>query len=403
MIKRVPVTALEVGMYITDLNNDWIPHNTRNRRGFLRNEATIAKIHQMGVDFVYIDTNKGKDTQDSEPAREVDARNAALLDDVGALKPLPKRVRPLADEMVIAQQIHGEAQNLVGNVLRDVKLGHAINITPFNELATELQESVFRNHNALSCLGRIRDKDNYLMEHSVNLSVLMSLFGKAMGCSNDVQHQTIIGALLHDIGKILTPEEILHKPGRLTAAEFEEMKAHARHSRDILLATEGIGELTVLTAAQHHEKMDGTGYPEGLRGDEISVYGRMVAISDVYDAITADRVYHKGMTPTQGLKKLMEWSGPHLDPQLVRQFIRCIGLYPVGSLVLLESGRLGVVVESNDDDQRLPVVRVMYHTKFRMPITVETLDLAIPGCQDRIVRAVDPADYQINLKKFLAA
>jgi len=160
--------------------------------------------------------------------------------------------------------------------------------------------------------------------------------------------------------------------------------------------------LTVITAAQHHERLDGTGYPEGLKGDEISEYGRMVAISDVYDAITADRVYHKGMTPTQGLKKLLEWSGTHLDPGLVKQFIRCLGLYPVGSLVLLESGRLGVVVEANESDQRLPTVRIMYHTKFRMPIPLETLDLAKPGTQDRILRAVDPETYKIDVRKFLA-
>jgi HD-GYP domain-containing protein (c-di-GMP phosphodiesterase class II) len=179
------------------------------------------------------------------------------------------------------------------------------------------------------------------------------------------------------------------------------MKLHARHSRDILAATEGIGELAVMTAAQHHEKLDGSGYPEGLKGNEISIYGRMVAITDVYDAITSDRVYHKGMTPTQGLKKLLEWSGKHLDESLVKEFIRCIGLYPVGSLVLLESGRLGAVVEANGYDQRLPMVRVMYHTRFRLPIPVKTIDLAKPGIQDRIVRAVDPEDYKIDVRKFM--
>jgi hypothetical protein len=127
----------------------------------------------------------------------------------------------------------------------------------------------------------------------------------------------------------------------------------------------------------------------------------MVAITDVFDAITSDRVYHKGMTPTQGLKKLLEWSGGHLDPVLVKEFIRCVGLYPIGSLVLLESGRLGVVIETNDEDQRLPVVRVMYNTKFRMPITVDTLDLAKPGTQDRILRSVDPEEYKIDVRKFL--
>lgn len=401
MIKRIPISALKVGMYITDLNNDWIPHNTQRKRGVIKKEETVDKIRRMGVKYVYIDTAKGLDTQDSEPASEVDQRNEAALQDVGGEKPGLSAKVPLEEEIVVAQQIHSQAQNLVGDFLNNVKVGAALEVAPIHELADELQNSVLRNPNALSCLGRIREKDNYLLEHSVNLSVLMSLFGNHRGLSADVLHQTIVGALLHDLGKILTPDEILHKPGRLTPEEFEVMKLHARHSRDILAATDGIGEISVITAAQHHEKLNGTGYPEGLKGDEISEYGRMVAITDVYDAITADRVYHKGMTPTQGLKKLLEWSGDHLDPVLVKQFIRCVGLYPVGALVLLESGRLGVVVEANDSDQRLPVVRVMYHTRFRMPITVETIDLSRPGNQDRIVRAVDPEDYRIDIHKFL--
>lgn len=401
MIKRIPVSALKVGMYITDLNNDWIPHNTQRKRGFIKREETIEKIRQMGVKYIYIDTGRGLDTQDSETAGEVDRRNEAALQKAGETSPGLRAATPMEEEIVIAQQIHSQAQGLVGSFLNNVKMGTAVDVAPIHQLADELQNSVFRNANALSCLGRIREKDNYLLEHSVNLSVLMSLFGNFRKLSPDVLHQTIVGALLHDLGKILTPDEILHKPGRLTAEEFEVMKLHARHSRDILTSTEGIGEISVITAAQHHEKLDGSGYPEGLKGDEISEYGRMVAITDVYDAITADRVYHKGMTPTQGLKKLLEWSGDHLDPVLVKQFIRCLGLYPVGSLVLLESGRLGVVVETNDHDQRLPVVRLMYHTRFRMPIPVETLDLSKPNVQDHIIRAVDPDDYHIDIRKFL--
>ena len=401
MIKRIPVSALQVGMYITDLNNDWIPHNTQRKRGVVKKEETIEKIRRMGVKHIYIDSSKGKDTQDAEPAHEVDHHNDALLDSAGELKPGITKVAPLPEEMMKAQQIHSQAQGLVGNLLKDVKVGKAIDIAPIHELANELQSSVFRNANALSCLGRIREKDNYLLEHSVNLSVLMSLFGRYRKLSSDALHQTIVGALLHDIGKILTPDEVLHKPGRLSPEEFEVMKAHARHSRDILANTKGIGELSVITAAEHHERLDGTGYPEGLKGKQISVYGRMVAITDVYDAITADRVYHKGMTPTHGLKKLLEWSGDHLDPGLVREFIRCVGLYPIGSLVLLESGKLGVVVETNEDDQRLPVVRVMYDTRFRAAITIDTIDLSRPGNQDRILRSVDPDIYKIDVRKFL--
>jgi HD-GYP domain-containing protein (c-di-GMP phosphodiesterase class II) len=401
MIKRIPVSALKTGMYITDLNNDWIPHNTRRKRGIVKSEETIAKIRRLGVEFVYIDSGKGLDSQDSETGAEVDRRNESALQKAGEQAPGLQPHIPVAEELVIAERIHSQAQGLVGSFMNNVKIGGAVDVAPIHQLADELQSSVLRNANALSCLGRIREKDNYLLEHSVNLSVLMSLFGHYRSLAPDVLQQTIVGALLHDLGKIMTPDEVLNKPGRLSAEEFEIMKLHARHSRDILSATEGIGELTVLTAAQHHEKLDGSGYPEGLKGDEISVYGRMVAITDVYDAITSDRVYHKGMTPTQGLKKLLEWSGAHLDASLVKQFIRCVGLYPVGSLVLLESGRLGAVVEANGEDQRLPVVRVMYHTKFRLPIPVETIDLARPGVQDRILRSVDPDDYKIDIRKFM--
>jgi HD-GYP domain-containing protein (c-di-GMP phosphodiesterase class II) len=402
MIKRIPIAALKVGMYISDLNNDWIPHNTQRKKGVIKREETIEKIRRMGVQYVYIDVEKGLDAQDAETAQEVDQRNEQALQNAGEQRPGIQHKVALTEEIVIAQRIHSQAQGLVGSFMNNVKMGAAIDIAPIHQLADELQNSVLRNANALSCLGRIREKDNYLLEHSVNLSVLMSLFGNYRNLPADVLHQTVVGALLHDLGKILTPDDILHKPGRLTAEEFEVMKLHARHSRDILASTEGIGEIAVITAAQHHEKLDGSGYPEGLKGEEITEYGRMVAITDVYDAITSDRVYHKGMTPSQGLKKLLEWSGDHLDPELVKQFIRCIGLYPVGSLVLLESGRLGVVVETNEQDQRLPVVRVMYHTRFRLPITVETIDLSRTGNQDRIVRAVDPEDYKLDVRKFLA-
>lgn len=401
MIKRIPINSLQVGMFLTDMNNDWIPHHNNKRRGLIKNEQVIEKIRAMGVAYVYIDTLLGRDSSDGEPATAVDQRNEAALKAAGAASLVGVQQVSAQEEMAAAHKIHDQAQGLVGNVMHDIKLGQSIDLNPVNELADGLLGSVFRNHNALECLGRIREKDNYLLEHSVNLSVLMSIFGKSIDLEHSIMHQTVVGALLHDIGKIMTPDEILLKPGKLTPEEFQEMKRHVEYSRDILQKTPGIGELTILTAAQHHERIDGSGYPDGLKGEEISPYGRMVAITDVYDAITADRVYHKGMTPTQGLKKLLEWSGTHLDRSLVHHFIRCIGLYPIGSLVLLESGRLGVVIESNETDQRLPVVRIMYHTKFRQYIKLQTLDLAKPGSQDRIAQAVDPDDYKIDIRKFM--
>jgi HD-GYP domain-containing protein (c-di-GMP phosphodiesterase class II) len=401
MIKRIPVSALRVGMYISDLNKDWIPHNNMKKSGALKSEAVIEKIIKLGVTEIYIDTLKGVDTEDGIPLHEVDKANEAQLQKAATLSPLSRPQISLQDEMIVAEKLHREAKGLVSNVMEDVKIGKSIDVASLSELADGMLDSIFRNHNALSCLGRIREKDSYLMEHSVNLSVLMSIFGRSMALDRDILHQTILGALLHDIGKILVPDEVLHKPGKLSDEEFVKMKSHVVHSADILQETEGISGLTVIVAAQHHEKMDGSGYPKGLVGEEISFYGRMVAITDVYDAITADRVYHKGMTPTTAIKKLLEWSGAHLDRSLVEHFIRTIGIYPVGSLVLLESGRLGVVIEANESDQRLPVVRVMYHTKFRNFIKTQVIDLSKPSVQDRILKAVDPESYRISVKDFL--
>lgn len=402
MIKRVPIDDVKVGMFVSDENNDWVPHNTRRRQGVIRNDATIEKMRRLGVKYVYIDTTRGLDAPHGEPQALVDDRNEAALQRAGADLPATRNASGVADEMGAALRVHGEAQALVGQLLGNVKMGQALDLNPVHGLADNLLDSVFRNHSALACLGRIREKDNYLLQHSVNLSVLMSIFGKSVKLEREAMRETVVGALLHDIGKILTPDEILHKPGRLAQEEFQVMKLHASHSRDILANTPGISRIALLTAAEHHERMDGTGYPEGLKGHAISVYGRMVAITDVYDAITSDRVYHKGLTPSQGLKKLLEWSGDHLDPTLVRHFIRCIGLYPVGSLVLLESGRLGVVIESNEQDQRLPQVKLIYHARLRQPIPVKTLDLAQPKVHDRIVRAVDPESYKLDIRPFLS-
>jgi HD-GYP domain-containing protein (c-di-GMP phosphodiesterase class II) len=402
MIKRIPVRALEVGMYISDMNVDWIPHSNMQKKGRIPNETVIRKIVALGVQDLYIDTFKGKDTQDGLTQAEVDTISEQKLEKAGALPPLIKPRLALNDEMASATQLHSEAITLVNGVMGDVKVGKSLELNAIDQLADGMLDSIFRNHNALACLGCIRDKDSYLMEHSVNLSVLMSIFGKSIQLDRDIMHQIIVGALLHDIGKILVPDEILHKPGKLTDEEFVQMKMHAEHSYTILNATDGVGKLAVLVAAQHHEKMDGSGYPKGLKGEDISPFGRMAAIVDVYDAITSDRCYHKGMPPTMAVKKLLEWSDHHLDRSLVTHFIRCVGIFPVGSLVLLESGRLAVVLEANEQDQRLPVVRVMYHTKFRTYLKTERLDLSLPKVQDRIVKAVEPRDYQIRVGDFLA-
>lgn len=400
MIKRIPIASLKPGMFISDLNSEWIPHSNLSKRGMIKTDEVVERIKKLGITEVYIDTSLGGDTQDALLASEVDALNEAALQDVGAMAPIMKPKISLDDELNVAAKVHTEAVGLVENLIGDVKEKKPIRLEAFEEVADGMLDSVLRNHNALTCLGRIREKDSYLMEHSVNLAVLMSVFGKSLALDKKTMQHIAIGAMLHDIGKIMIPDEVLHKPERLTREEFEVMKQHAVHSKELLEQVEGMPQLAITVAAQHHEKMDGSGYPMGLCGHQISPFGRMAAVVDVYDAITADRVYHRGIPPAAALKKLLEWSH-HLDASLVRHFIRCVGVYPVGSLVLLESGRLAVVIEANEYDQRLPLIKVVYHTKFRTFVKVEVIDLSKPTVQDRIERAVDPANYKINVGDFM--
>ena len=402
MIKRIPISSLKVGMYISDLNSDWIPHSNLKKKGKIKKEIVIEKIKNLGIKEIYIDTFQGKDVKDAPTFAEIDQENENKLNASAQLSSLNKPSLSLVEEMAAAQKVHQEAVVLVDGILNNVKTGHPLQFDAIENLADEMLDSLYRNHNALACLGCIREKDSYLMEHSVNLSVLMSIFGKSMQLDRSILQQTIAGALLHDIGKIMVPDEILHKPGRLTDNEFTVMKQHVSLGQKHLMNIEGISPLTVKVVSEHHERMDGSGYPAGLCGHEISPHGRMAAIVDVYDAITADRCYHKGMTPTMAIKRLLEWSDHHLDRSLVDHFIRCIGIYPVGSLVLLESGRLGAVIEVNEFDQRLPIIRVMYHTNFNCFIKTELIDLSKPSVQDRIVKTVDPFDYRIKVKDFLS-
>lgn len=401
MIKKITIDQLQPGMYVADLNCDWIVHHNYQKQGLVNSQALIEDIRKRGITELYIDPSKGADVNDALTAKEVDANNQLMLDVAGAQKIDKAGNISVEEELHKATNIHNQALSLIKNVLHDVKLSRPIDVDAFDNVADGMVDSVLRNHNALACLGRIRDKDNYLLEHSVNLAVLMGIFAKSMQIDRETIHQVVIGAMLHDIGKVLIPDAILHKPGKLTDNEFQKMKHHVVYSRNLLKQTPGISQLTVDVAAQHHERIDGSGYPDGLHSHHICTEGKMCAISDVYDAITSDRVYHKAMPPTQALKKLLEWSGSHLDQELVHRFIRAVGIYPVGSLVLLKSNRLAVVIEPSEKDQRLPTVKVIYSAKSKHFLPIEIIDLSRPGVQDEIVQAVNPEQWRIKVKDFL--
>lgn len=399
MIKVIPISQLRVGMFVSEQNSDWVPDTNRTKSGLILKQETIEKIRRRGILYVTIDAAKGLDveppsvnTKESSVDERVKARIIAQQEQSGVASPSAS----LEDERRKATEIHSEALNLINDVMEKVKAGTEINVKEVENVAEDIVQSVYRNENALACMSRIRDKDAYLMEHSLNVGILMSILGKSMGYSHEDIRKLAVGGMLHDVGKIQVPDSVLHKPGKLEAMEWDEMKRHVTYG-EAYLSTLAIDPDVIMVCAQHHERLDGTGYPLGLNEKDISLFGRIAAVCDVYDAITADRVYHQGMTPSVAMKKLVEWSDYHLDRKLVYQFIRAMSIYPVGTLVELNSEQLAIVVEPNRIQQAQPVVRSIYSTKHQRFTEVSDINLANEN-DIEILRAIDPARLGFPLK-----
>ncbi|MGW8389900.1 HD-GYP domain-containing protein [Pseudoduganella sp. HUAS MS19] len=403
MLKKVDSAQLKVGMYIHDLSCDWMTHPFVRNRFEISSQEQIQKIIQAGIHDVVIDASKGLDVEDAPSLAEA---QAATEREVEAIAKEPSRIirTSLGEELQRAAQIRSQAAGVVRNVMADARLGKAIEIGSVQPVVQNITESILRNPGALLGLLRIKSKDDYTFLHSVSVCALLVAFANARGMDQDVIREAGLGGLLHDTGKALVPDAILNKPGPLTDEEFAIIKKHPMDGFNILKQSPEVPALALDITLHHHERRDGTGYPDKLAGDDISEIAQMAAIVDVYDAITADRVYHKGLPAAAALRKIYEWSKHHFNPKLVQEFMRCVGIYPVGTLVMLESGRLGVVVEPHESNLLAPKVNVFFNTKNNVYIKPETVDLSRGlgfGGGDKIVGHESPAKWQVDPMRFL--
>lgn len=404
MIKKVPVADLKVGMYIHDIAADWSQHPFMRQTFMLKTDAEIATIHECNIPYVYIDTDKGLDLADAPTKEEADAELETRIVKVAATLEVPKIKLSSSAEMGKAKAIKTQAANLVRTVMMDARLGRAVNMEAVEPVVTGITESILRNSGALVGLMHIKNKDDYTFLHSVSVCTFLVAFCRSVGLDSETTYQAGIGGLLHDTGKALVPDSILNKPGRLTEEEFAIIKKHPKDGYEILLKTPGVSDIALDITLHHHERIDGSGYPDKQSSDEISTLAKMAAIVDVYDAITADRCYHKGMPPTEALRKIFEWSSFHFDPGLVKAFMRCVGIYPVGTLVLLESQRLGVVTEHNEEGLLQPKVKVFYDAKKMAYIPPLEVDLAKPmgrGGADKIVSHESAKKWNVDPQRFM--
>jgi HD-GYP domain-containing protein (c-di-GMP phosphodiesterase class II) len=403
MTKKIPVEQLKPGMYVADLGSDWMAHPFLRGAFAVKDEAMICKIVEAGIHEVYIDPAKGLDVPDAPTRQEVVRQLDEEMHQVAAAPPPAPRVSTV-EEMGRAKKVHTEANKIIHNIMHDVRLGKQVSVEAVEPVVERVTESILRNSGALLSLCRVKNKDDYTFLHSVSVCALLVSFCHAVGLDAATIRLAGIGGMLHDIGKVRVPDEILNKPGRLTEAEFDAMKLHVVESKNVLEQTPGIAEISMQIAYEHHERYDGSGYAQGLKGEAISKMGQMAAICDVYDAITSNRVYHQGMAPHEALRKIFEWSKFHFNPALVQQFLRTIGIYPVGTLVMLDSGRIGVVLEQFQDKLLQPLVRVFYDSKRRQYLPPEDVNLSKSfgaGGADKIASYETPEKWGIDLSRFI--
>lgn len=405
MLKKVEVADLRPGMFIHDLNADWLAHPFVRPQFLLEQAEEIEKIRASGIKEVYINTERGLDVPHAPTAEEARESTLQTMRTLAEQSPPPPPKTSLAEEMQRAKAIRAQAHSVVVSVMHDVRLGHAVTLDQLEPVVEEITTSILRNSGALVGLSRIKNKDDYTFLHSVSVCTLMVAFCRGVGLDAALTREAGMGGLLHDTGKMKVPDAILNKPGKYTDAEFEIMKQHPMDGWLILKDIPGVGDIPLDITRHHHERMDGSGYPDKLDGSQISTMSQMAAIVDVYDAITSDRCYHKGMAPTEALRKIFEWSKFHFNPELVQAFMRTTGIYPVGTLVLLESGRLGVVVEQNETQLLKPKVRVFFSNRSNTYIKPEVVDLSRSmgrGGADSIVRHEDPAKWKLDPMRFLS-
>ncbi len=397
MLKKIPANAVRLGMYLHAFEGSWLSHPFWKNKFILDDPEDVQRLRQSGLTAVWIDTSKGLDVVD--PAVVLSTTPASTPQPEAPTAPVVARCSA-RDELQRAARVLNRSKKAITELFNEARLGNAINVESCLPLVAEISDSLARNSSALIGLARLKHKDEYTYMHSVAVCALMVSLARQLGLSEDLVREAGLAGLLHDVGKMAMPVEVLNKPGSLTDAEFVVMRSHPERGHALLLAAGSIPASALDVCLHHHEKYDGSGYPYRLQGEAISLFARMGAVCDVYDAITSNRPYKKAWNPAESLARMAQWTG-HFDTQVFHAFVRSVGIYPLGSLVRLESGRLGVVIDQHPEKLTEPLVRVFFSAKAKTPIQQVDLDLSRPGANDRIVGREDPAQWGFgNLDDF---
>ena len=389
----MPVAELKLGMYVAELDRPW------EGTPFLFQGFTIETEQELEVlaeycDTVIIDIESSVDFQIQSKSRKSPSTRTEA-------RSVTKRHESVEQAIRRAQTTHVASSRLIRTIMDDVRLGKSVDTPAAREAVTECVDSVIANQDAIALLTRIREKDEYTSQHSLSVSILTVALGRHMGMDRNELIDLGMCGLLHDVGKVMIPDEVLLKPGKLGDAEMDIMRGHTTHGRDILISSHGAPLKALDVAHAHHERFNGSGYPRGLTESQITPYTRMVAITDTFDAITTDRVYSNSRANMEAFRILSKGRNTHWDAKLVIGFVEAIGIYPAGTAVELSNKMIGIVVETHPTLKLRPKL-VLTHTQDGPLNPPVLLDLATQLKDDRgeplqIGRVLRPSVADVSL------
>ncbi len=397
MHKRISIDQLKVGMKVEKLDRSWLATPFLRHRFTISSVEQIEQLHASGVQRIVVDVHD--DRQESDSLVSV---TPVVTDDSPPIPPTPETepsAVPFAEELPVARQVYKAAKLIIHQAMDDVRMGRALNIEAVSGVVERMADSILRNPDALTSLTRLKQFDEYTFFHSVNTSTLALSVGRHLGHARAPLLQLGTGMLLHDIGKTQIPIELLNKPGRYQADEFEIMKHHVLRGAEILSSSTGLTDMFLKPTLEHHERVDGTGYPHQRSKQDLSQFGLIAAIVDIYDAVTSDRCYHKGKTPHDTLQFLYRLGTQgHVDGVLVQQFVQVVGVYPVGSCVVLNTGEAAIVKQFNHHVPLEPLVVLVTDESGRHRSTPLDLDLAAQfrKPKKKIASILDPINLGIH-------
>lgn len=401
--KKISTLDLRPGMYVSELDRPWREADVLFQ-GFYVN--TLEQIEELRNKFRYVYVDVWRNGQ---PGATMDNGAEDALD--GELRKIcghPKRdnvyrdASSVEEELVIAQEVHKQASETVAEIMRHLQVGQTLKLAMIHNVVADLMQSILRNPDAFSWLTHLKKKDGYSYTHAVDSCALAITFGRHLGLPRESLISLGTGALLFDVGKTRLPDGLLNKPGRLSPEEYQVMKKHVAYGVEIVAHISHSGMEMVDMVRAHHERFDGSGYPNGFRGADIPLFGRIAGILDCYDAITSDRSYQRAISPHQALRVLYNARDKAFQEELIEQFIQCLGVYPTGSLVELVSGEVAIVIAQNRVRRLRPrIMLILGHDKVALN-DFETIDLdrETPGKTLEIARVLDPGTYGINPKEY---